>query len=188
MLSLLSLPNELLRLVHGWLLPAAGSYCRLHDRAAPLRCACKIAHAALSQVATKLDLTKGCVSLHSLTDGNYDAVRARISLHGHRYVCLGHTRPRAVCAVHDCCDPQASRESKEAVVKALRAIAGQVMRGNQTLRYQFLSWFHLAHFHNMLRQANINLSSKYSPVVTRVANGIRVSWVQIDRHRLKFAR
>lgn len=187
MLSLLILPDELLRLVHGWLLPAAGSYCRVHDKAAPLRCTCKIAHAALSEVATKLDLTKDCVSLHSLTNGNYDAVRARVSLHGHRYACQGHTRPRDVCAVHDCCDPQASPESKEAVVRALRAIASQVMRGNKSLHFQFLTWFHLAHFHNMLRQANINLSSKYSPVVTRVANGIRVSWVDIDKRRPKFA-
>lgn len=186
MLSLASLPDELLRLVHEYLLPPPAVYCRVHDKGAALRCACRTAHVALSQVAMGMNSGENCVSLHSLTDGNYKAVRSRVSLHGHASARGGHIQPRAVCAVHDCCDPGESSESKKEMLKALRAIASQVVRGNKTLRFQFSSWSCIAHFHCVLRQAGINLSSEYSPVVTRVANGIRVSWVDIKKRRPKF--
>lgn len=183
MLSLVILPDELLRLVHEYLLPPPAAYCRVHDKAAPLRCTCKIAHAALSQVTRKMNTTEDCVSLHSLTGGNYDAVCSRLAARGHEYACARHSRPRAVCVVHECCDPCASAESKKEVLLAMRATARQVMVEKKSLRFQFSSWAHLAHFQYVLRSAKINLSSKYSPIVSRVAGGIRVSWVDIGKRR-----
>lgn len=180
-LRLHCLPDELWRLVHEYLLPPPDSYCRLHDKSAPLRCTCKIAHAALGQVARDMATAGECVSVQSLVGGRYDQLCKALSLNGRVYESERLRNPEITCAVHDCCDKTDSCHDREEIVEALRVISDQALRGKDGLRYSFSSWPRLASFHEMLRKAKIQLAPKYHPVASRVKDKIRVSWINDRR-------
>lgn len=186
-LRLDSLPDELLRLVQDYLLPPPGRYCRIHDQAAPLRCTCKIAHAALEQAATKMSAEGAeCVSVQSLVGGRYDQLCSMLSLNGHVYASEHLRSPETACVVHDCCDQNDSRQDREEIFDAFRVVSEQTLQGANGLKYYFSSWPRLASFHELLRKAKVQLSPKYRPIAARVKGKIRVSWINDRRPKYYF--
>lgn len=181
-----SLPDELLRLVHEYLLPPPDRYCRVHDQAAPLRCTCKIAHAALAQVMNKMNTGGECISVQSLVGGHYEQLCAMLSLNRHVYACERLNNPETTCVVHDCCDQNDSCYDREEIIDALRVVSDQTLRGAKGLKYYFSSWPRLASFHELLRKAKVKLAPRYRPIATRVKGKIRVSWINERRPKYYF--
>ena len=179
------LPDELLRLVQTFLLPT-GRYCRIHDQAAPLRCTCNIAHAALGQVARNMTAAGECQSVQSLVGGHYHELCAKLSLDGRVYASERLRSPETTCVVHDCCAETDSCYDREEIVEALRAISDQAMRGAKGLKFYFSSWPRVASFHELLRKAKVKLAPRYRPVATRVRGNIRVSWINDRRPKYYF--
>ena len=175
------LPDDLWRLVHEYLLPSPDSYCRLHDQAAPLRCTCKIAHAALGQVARGMKNAGECASVQSLVGGNYYELCAKLDLGGHVYASQCLRNPKTTCVVHDCCSESDSCDDRKEIIEALRVISDQAMGGATGLKYYFSSWPRVASFHELLRKAKVKLAPKYRPVATRVKDSVRVSWINDRR-------
>lgn len=176
MTSVLRLPDDVLRLVHSYLLPPRGSYCCLRDKGAPLRCACKIAHTAL-QEDVPCPKRFPCVSVQSLLSGRYEELCTKLSYDGRVYARERLERPSDTCVVHDCCERNATDSAREEVVDAMRALSEQALAGENVMKYFFSSWSSLGFFHEALRKAKVKLASKYRPVVTRAEVGIRVSWI-----------
>ena len=175
------LPDDLWRLVHEYLLPSPASYCRLHDQAAPLRCTCKIAHAALGQVARGMTNAGECASVQSLVGGDYYELCAKLDLGGHVYASQCLRNPKTTCVVHDCCSESDSCDDRKEIIEALRVISDQAMGGATGLKYYFSSWPRVASFHELLRKAKVKLAPKYRPVATRVKDSVRVSWINDRR-------
>ena len=175
------LPDELWRLVHEYLLPPPDAYCRLQDKAAPLRCTCKIAHAALGQVARGMTKAEECVSVQSLVGGDYYELCAKLTLGGHVYASQCLRNPETTCVVHDCCSETDSCDDRKEIIEALRVISNQAMNGAKGLKYYFSSWPRVASFHELLRKAKVKLAPKYRPVATRVKDSVRVSWINDRR-------
>jgi hypothetical protein len=195
------LPDDVLRVVQEYLLPPRAAYCCVHDEAASMRCACKVLHRALSSTVpfekkntslhadtadtvktakrTRKERAAGCVSVRALLRGRYNELCTRLSLRGHDYASSRLPHPEKVCAVHDCCGTCVSESERVESMNALVCIAEQALEERKSLCYAFSSWSHLAHFQELVRKAKINLSSSYRPVVTRVANGLRVSWIDM---------
>lgn len=194
------LPDDVLRVVQDYLKPPRAAYCCVHDEAASMRCACRVLHRALSSTLplenntslhtntaktaktakrVRKERAPGCVSVQALLRGRYSELCTKLSLRGHDYASSRLPHPEKVCAVHDCCGMCVSESVRLESMNALACIAEQALEERKSLRYQFSSWSHLAHFQEIVRNAKINLSSSYRPVVTRIANGLRVSWVDM---------
>ena len=131
------LPDDLWRLVHEYLLPSPDSYCRLHDQAAPLRCTCKIAHAALGQVARGMKNAGECWPAQAPRGRQLLRAVRKIDLGGHVYAsqCLRNPKTNVSCTTvavkGDSCD------DRKEIIEALRVISDQAMGGATGLKYYF---------------------------------------------------
>lgn len=183
MADLESVPDEVLRLVQSFLIPSRDEpYCVMRDRAAPLRCACRFARAALQPVVrSELREANGCVSLHTLLGGQYDKVCELTSLYDKTNKSGRWSDPSRVCALHDCCDKFINCYVREEIMDALRVVGRRILSHGAPVWYEFTSWTHLARFQELTRRAKINMCLKYRPVVTRRNKSLRVTWMRDRR-------
>lgn len=170
-----SLPDELLRAVHGYLCPPEATHCVMHDEGAGMRAACKLYRRLLT---SETQTSNCCVSLQEACHFKYGEVCERLSYTGHVHSSTIMSQPSRVCIVHDCCNDYVDHEVRMECAKALASLSKQVLLGKEALSFYFRNWSSVDMFQRLLTKTKVRLAPKYSPVVTRAVKGLRVSWIK----------
>lgn len=200
-MSLRSLPDEVLVLVHDFLSAAQSPrvYCAVHDAGGAFRCTGTLVCDAVLRAAHTLNgrtvPTCRCLSVH-------ETLHAPLRLSGStsytvRGVTLGGRtptfEPRRVCVRHDCCrgDNNACSPDPREQLRALLSLSAQLQEERLVgrLRLRFSSWKELSYFTEVLKRARVSLQ-EYTPYVSRVPGrlGIRVTWVPDPHLRVDAGR
>lgn len=173
--TLSSLPDELLRAVHDYLCPPEATHCVMHDEGAGMRAACKLYRRLMASEKQKSNC---CVSLQEACHFKYGEVCRSLSYTGHVHSSTFLSQPSKVCLFHDCCGDYVDNEVRRECVRALTSLSKQVLLGKEALSFYFNNWSSVDMFQRLLTKTKVRLAPKYSPVVTRAAKGLRVSWIK----------
>ena len=173
--SLSRLPEDMLRLVHGYLCPPRDKHCVVHDDGVALRLACKEYHDIMKSDTPACNC---CVSLQEGCHFKYEEVCERLSYTDRVYPSKMLPNPSNVCLVHDCCADHVDDKKRRESVRALKSLTKQILLGKEALSFYFENWSSVDMFQRMLSSAKVKLAPKFRPVVTRAVRGLRVSWIR----------